>query len=48
MKALTLWEPYASLIAMGIKTEETRSWAPEGGPVLVGDWPPQVEVRNGE
>lgn len=26
MKAITLWEPYASLVAMGIKTIETRSW----------------------
>lgn len=28
MKALTLWQPWASLIAAGIKTHETRSWAP--------------------
>ena len=27
MKALTLWEPYASLVALGHKTVETRSWA---------------------
>ena len=26
MKALTLWEPWASAIACGIKTIETRSW----------------------
>ena len=30
MKALTLWQPWASLIACGIKHHETRSWrAPE-------------------
>lgn len=28
MKALTLWQPWASLIAHGVKTIETRSWAP--------------------
>lgn len=26
MKALTLWQPWATLIAHGIKTVETRSW----------------------
>jgi hypothetical protein len=26
MKALTLWEPWASLIALGAKKIETRSW----------------------
>ena len=28
MKALTLHQPWASLIAHGVKTIETRSWAP--------------------
>lgn len=28
MKAISLWQPYASLIALGAKTIETRSWAP--------------------
>ena len=28
MKAITLWQPWASLVAAGIKTSETRSWAP--------------------
>ena len=28
MKAITLWQPWASLIANGTKTIETRSWAP--------------------
>lgn len=26
MKALSLWEPWAGLVAAGIKTVETRSW----------------------
>lgn len=26
MKAITIWQPYATLIALGIKKEETRSW----------------------
>ena len=28
MKAISLHQPWASLIAVGIKTIETRSWAP--------------------
>ena len=28
MKALTLWLPWASLVAAGLKTSETRSWPP--------------------
>ena len=27
MKSLSLWQPWASLVALGIKTVETRSWA---------------------
>ena len=27
IKALTLWQPHASLVAVGAKTNETRSWA---------------------
>lgn len=34
MKALSLWQPWASLIAIGVKPEETRSWPPTSG--LVG------------
>lgn len=26
-KALTLWQPWASLVALGVKTIETRSWS---------------------
>ena len=28
MKAITLWQPWATLIADGIKTLETRTWEP--------------------
>jgi activating signal cointegrator 1 len=28
MKAITLWQPWASLIAVGVKRFETRSWPP--------------------
>ena len=35
MKAITLWQPFPSLIAAGEKTSETRSWAPPAG--LVGE-----------
>ena len=28
MYAITLWQPWASLIAAGIKVQETRNWAP--------------------
>ncbi len=27
MKAITIWNPWASLIAIGVKPHETRSWA---------------------
>ena len=29
MRAITLWQPWASLIAYGIKTRETRTWRPQ-------------------
>ena len=28
MKAITLWQPYASLLVAGRKPHETRSWPP--------------------
>ena len=34
MKALTLHQPWATLIAAGVKTTETRSWRPPGS--LIG------------
>lgn len=36
MKAISLWEPWASLIAVGAKRFETRSWATSyRGPLLI-------------
>lgn len=36
MKALTLWQPWASLVALGVKTVETRSWStPYRGPLAI-------------
>lgn len=35
-KALTIWQPYANLIAIGAKTIETRGWGTRyRGPVLI-------------
>lgn len=36
MKALTLWQPWASLVAIGAKQYETRHWAtPYRGPLVI-------------
>lgn len=36
MKALTLWQPWASFFALGLKTMETRSWGTDyRGPVAI-------------
>lgn len=36
MKALTIWQPYATFIALGIKEFETRSWPTNyRGPLLI-------------
>ena len=35
MKALTIWQPYASALLRGTKEYETRSWAPPDG--LIGE-----------
>lgn len=36
MKALSLWQPWASLIAIGAKQYETRSWGtPYRGPLVI-------------
>jgi activating signal cointegrator 1 len=36
MRALTLWQPWASLIAVGAKTIETRGWSTSyRGPLLI-------------
>lgn len=36
MRALSLWQPWASLVPLGFKTIETRSWSTDyGGPLLI-------------
>lgn len=36
MRALTLWQPWASLMAMGLKQHETRSWGTKHvGPLAI-------------
>lgn len=36
MKALTLWQPWASLMALGLKRIETRGWStPHRGPLAI-------------
>ncbi len=36
MKAITIWQPWASLIACGAKKFETRSWATNyRGPIAI-------------
>lgn len=36
VKALTLWQPWASLVALGVKTIETRSWSTKyRGPLAI-------------
>lgn len=36
IKTITLWQPFATLIAIGAKTRETRSWAPRHiGPMAI-------------
>lgn len=36
MKAISLWQPWATLLVHGIKRHETRSWAaPHWGPVII-------------
>lgn len=36
MKAITIWQPWASLIACGVKKYETRSWATKyRGPIAI-------------
>ena len=36
MKALSLWQPWAQLVALGVKRYETRSWSTQHrGPLLV-------------
>lgn len=36
MKAISLWQPWASLVALGVKTIETRSWSTKyRGPLTI-------------
>lgn len=36
MKALTLWQPWATLVCLGLKQYETRSWrTPYRGPLVI-------------
>jgi hypothetical protein len=37
MPAISLWQPWASLIAVGIKPFETRSWAPSATRIAAKD-----------
>jgi hypothetical protein len=57
VRALSLWQPWASLVAEGIKTIETRSWgtrhrgplaihASKRTPVEVGGWVPERMGRS--
>lgn len=46
MKALSIWQPWASLLAYGVKKYETRSWATNyRGPIAIHaakKWPSDV------
>lgn len=38
MKALTIWQPYAHYIALGLKKIENRTWAPTENMLKLGDY----------
>lgn len=38
MKALTVWQPWAGLLATGVKAVENRTWAPRCGELRRGDY----------
>lgn len=48
IKALTVWQPWASLIAHGVKVFETRSWATKWrGPLAIhaaGRWGRDIDM----
>lgn len=46
LRAVTLWQPWASLIVRGAKRTETRSWAIAPGPILIHA--ARRPVRSGE
>lgn len=33
MKAISLWQPWASAMALGLKSIETRHWSPASGEI---------------
>jgi len=40
LKALSLWQPWASLMALGVKRIETRSWQTQHrGPLIICEGP---------
>jgi hypothetical protein len=52
MKAISLWQPWASAIALGWKKNETRHWSTDyRGPLLIHaakkivPWP-SIEIQN--
>lgn len=52
MKAISLWQPWASLVALGAKQYETRSWeTPYRGPLLIHaakKWDKELEELSGD
>lgn len=50
MKTITLWQPWASLVALGVKTIETRSWStPHRGALAIhaaARVPPPLEIGD--
>lgn len=47
MRCISLWQPHASLIAIGEKTHETRSWyTPYTGPIAIHASKTQVPVKE--
>lgn len=35
MRAITLWQPWATMVALGVKKIETRSWPITSGPLAI-------------
>lgn len=47
MKAITLWQPWASLLASGAKIYETRSWATKyRGPIAIHAATKKVDTKS--
>lgn len=48
MKALSLWQPWATLIAIGAKQYETRGWStPYRGPLIIHAAKTKEELMTG-